>query len=62
MMNVLAFFRPGFWELVVILLIVIVLFGAAKLPQIGKAMGEAIRSFKKASSEDASAKDVKSDK
>lgn len=46
-MNLLGFFRPGIWELVVILLIVLLLFGAAKLPQIGKYMGEAIRSFRK---------------
>ena len=38
----------GMGELVVILLIVVVLFGASKLPQIGKGMGEAIGNFKKA--------------
>jgi sec-independent protein translocase protein TatA len=39
--------RIGFPELVVILLIVLLLFGAGKLPQIAKSMGEAIREFKK---------------
>jgi len=34
-------------ELVVILLIVVILFGANKLPQLGKGLGEGIRSFKK---------------
>jgi sec-independent protein translocase protein TatA len=34
-------------ELLVILLIVFVLFGANKLPQLGKGLGEGIRSFKK---------------
>jgi sec-independent protein translocase protein TatA len=34
-------------ELVVILLIVVILFGASKLPQLGKGLGEGIRSFKK---------------
>ena len=57
MMNVLAFFRPGFWELVVVLLIVLVLFGAARLPGIGKAVGEAIRGFKKSSTDESSSKD-----
>ena len=38
----------GMGELVIILLIVVVLFGATKLPQIGKGMGEAIGNFKKA--------------
>ena len=39
--------KIGFPELVVILLIVLLLFGAGKLPQIAKSMGEAIREFKK---------------
>jgi sec-independent protein translocase protein TatA len=34
-------------ELIVILLIVVVLFGANKLPALGKGLGEGIRSFKK---------------
>jgi len=38
----------GMQELLVILLIVVVLFGAAKLPQIGKGLGEGIRNFKSA--------------
>ena len=37
----------GIWELVVILLIVVVIFGAARLPQLGGAMGKAIRNFRK---------------
>ncbi|MBL7158796.1 MAG: twin-arginine translocase TatA/TatE family subunit [Candidatus Omnitrophica bacterium] len=41
----------GFWELVLILLIVLLVFGAAKLPEIGRAMGKAIREFKKAAGE-----------
>lgn len=46
-MNILGFFKPGFWELVIILLVVLVLFGAAKLPAIGKSLGEAIKGFRK---------------
>jgi sec-independent protein translocase protein TatA len=34
-------------ELLIILLIVVVLFGANKIPQLGKGLGEGIRSFKK---------------
>lgn len=41
----------GMQELVIILIIVLVLFGATRLPQIGKGIGEAIRNFKKATSE-----------
>lgn len=44
-------FGLGMQELVVIMIIVIVLFGATRLPQIGKGIGEAIRNFKKATSE-----------
>lgn len=38
----------GMGELLVILVIILVLFGAKRLPDIGKALGEGIREFKKA--------------
>jgi sec-independent protein translocase protein TatA len=38
---------PGPMEIFVILLIVLLLFGAKKLPEIGRALGEGIREFKK---------------
>jgi sec-independent protein translocase protein TatA len=44
-------FGLGMQELIVILIIVVVLFGATRLPQIGKGVGEAIRNFKKATNE-----------
>ncbi len=34
-------------ELVIILIIILVLFGATRLPQIGSGIGQAIRNFKK---------------
>jgi sec-independent protein translocase protein TatA len=37
----------GVWELLVILLIVVVLFGASRLPQIGRGLGEGIRNFRR---------------
>ena len=43
---------PGMGELIVILLIVLVIFGAKKLPSIGDALGRSIRNFKKASNVD----------
>ncbi|HEX5059147.1 MAG TPA: twin-arginine translocase TatA/TatE family subunit [Kofleriaceae bacterium] len=43
---------PGMGELVIILLIVLVVFGANKLPGIGDALGRSIKNFKKASSTD----------
>jgi sec-independent protein translocase protein TatA len=36
----------GPWELGIILLIVIVIFGAGKLPEIGSSLGKSIRGFK----------------
>jgi sec-independent protein translocase protein TatA len=39
--------KLGMGELIIILLIVVLLFGANKLPQLGKGLGEGIRSFKK---------------
>ncbi len=44
-----AMWTPGIWELVLILVIVLVVFGPGKLPQIGEALGKGIKSFKKAS-------------
>ncbi|MEF2231046.1 MAG: twin-arginine translocase TatA/TatE family subunit [Pseudodesulfovibrio sp.] len=41
----------GIWELLIILVIVLVIFGAKKLPEIGGGIGQAISNFKKASNE-----------
>ncbi|MDD5005810.1 MAG: twin-arginine translocase TatA/TatE family subunit [Candidatus Omnitrophica bacterium] len=40
-------FRIGIGELIVILLIVLLVFGASRLPEIGRALGKAIKEFKK---------------
>ncbi|PIZ66521.1 twin-arginine translocase TatA/TatE family subunit [Candidatus Roizmanbacteria bacterium CG_4_10_14_0_2_um_filter_39_12] len=37
----------GVTELVVVALLVVILFGGRKLPELGKGVGEAIREFKK---------------
>ncbi|MEF9426486.1 MAG: twin-arginine translocase TatA/TatE family subunit [Candidatus Mariimomonas ferrooxydans] len=44
-------FGLGPTELILILIIIVVLFGASKLPEIGKGIGEAIKNFKKSTSE-----------
>ena len=36
----------GVSELVIILIIVVVIFGASRLPQLGKGLGQGIRNFK----------------
>jgi len=41
----------GTWEIIAILAVVVLLFGAAKLPQLGKGLGEAIGNFKRAQKE-----------
>ncbi|HSQ77712.1 MAG TPA: twin-arginine translocase TatA/TatE family subunit [Nitrospirota bacterium] len=40
-------FGLGMPELIVILIIVLVIFGANRLPQLGEGLGKAIRGFKK---------------
>lgn len=41
----------GMPELLVILVIILIIFGAGKLPEIGAGLGKGIRNFKKATSE-----------
>ncbi len=36
------------WQLLLILLVIFLIFGASKLPEFGKGLGEGIRNFKKA--------------
>ncbi|HRW36539.1 MAG: twin-arginine translocase TatA/TatE family subunit [Acidimicrobiales bacterium] len=48
-------------ELIIILVIVLVLFGGAKLPKLAKSLGEAQREFKKGAEESESASDTPSD-
>jgi sec-independent protein translocase protein TatA len=44
-------FGLGATELIIILVIVVILFGASRLPEIGRGIGEAIKNFKKSTSE-----------
>jgi len=44
-------FGLGVPELLIILVIVVLLFGAGKLPQIGSGLGEGIRNFRKSMKE-----------
>lgn len=37
----------GWQELIIVLIIVVIIFGAGKLPEIGGAMGKSIKEFKK---------------
>jgi sec-independent protein translocase protein TatA len=44
-------FGLGMPELIVILIIILIIFGAGKLPEIGSGIGKGIRNFKKATQE-----------
>jgi sec-independent protein translocase protein TatA len=43
-------FKMGPWELGLILLIVLMVFGVGKLPQVGASLGKAIRAFRQGAS------------
>jgi sec-independent protein translocase protein TatA len=46
-MGLLGLFGPiGAWEIVLILLIVVFLFGARRIPEIARGLGEGIRGFR----------------
>jgi len=44
-------FGLGVTELIIVLVIVVILFGSSKLPEIGRGVGEAIKNFKKSTSD-----------
>ena len=37
---------PGVWELIVIFLVILLLFGAKRLPELARGLGQSIREFK----------------
>ncbi len=44
-------FGMGWQELVIVLIIVVIIFGVGKLPEIGSALGRGIKNFKKSMNE-----------
>ena len=50
-MNTLLAGFFGGWEIVLILAVVLILFGAKKLPELAKGLGQGIKEFKKATRE-----------
>lgn len=50
-MNTLLAGIVGGWEIVLILAVVLLLFGARKLPELAKGLGQGIKEFKKAAHE-----------
>ncbi len=47
-MNVMFAAMLGGWEMILILAVVLILFGAKKLPELAKGLGTGIKEFKKA--------------
>ena len=46
MITPLLFGSLGFWEIVLIVLVVILLFGGKKIPELMKGLGKGVKSFK----------------
>ncbi len=51
MESILAFSMPGGWEMIIIVLVVLIFFGAKKIPELARGLGKGIREFKDATKE-----------
>jgi len=51
MQTVFALGMPGGWEWIIIILVVLLFFGAKKIPELAKGLGRGIREFKDATKE-----------
>jgi sec-independent protein translocase protein TatA len=49
---------PGGWELFAIILVIVLLFGGKKIPELAKGLGKGIKDFKKAMNEDEEPKEA----
>ena len=50
----------SFWQILIILVVILILFGGKKIRTMGSDLGEGLKGFKKAIKDDASAKDAES--
>ena len=51
MKSLLALGMPGGWEWIIIILVVLIFFGAKKIPELARGLGRGIREFKDATKE-----------
>lgn len=52
-------FRMGPWEIGLILVVILIVFGVGKLPQVGSALGKGMRAFRKGQQGEDDLEDVK---
>ncbi len=52
-------FRMGPWEIGLILVVILIVFGVGKLPQVGSALGKGMRAFRKGQQGEDDMEDVK---
>ena len=50
-MNTIFAWALGGWEIILVLVVVLILFGAKKIPELAKGLGQGIKEFKKATKE-----------
>ncbi len=51
MNTVFAFMNMGGWEILLIMLVILIFFGAKKIPELARGLGKGIREFKDATTE-----------
>jgi sec-independent protein translocase protein TatA len=49
--TLLAFLSVGGWQVVLVLVVVLILFGGKKMPELARGLGQSIKEFKKATRE-----------
>ena len=55
-------FNLGFWEIVILALVVLLIFGGKKIPELMKGLGKGVKSFKQGMTEvENEVKDIKKD-